>query len=110
MANQVTTIRPVGSASARSRRRAGASKVKFGDVTVTGARPTAEAVRLNVARSTEALERVGKRLLTPGVRLPRKKGVPRFSVVESEPGVFIRELNGRVDRGRLVDGVFQVID
>jgi len=29
---------------------------------------------------------------------------------EDEIGVFIRRLNGRVERGRLVNGVFQVID
>ena len=87
-----------------------ASKVKFGSVTVTGTKPTAAAVKTNVERSTEALERIGKTLSKPGVVLRAKKDVPQFSVAEGESGVFIRRLNGRTERGRLIDGSFQVID
>jgi len=32
------------------------------------------------------------------------------SVAERETGVFVRRLDGRVERGRLVDGVFKGID
>ena len=86
------------------------SRVKFGSVTVTGMKPTAAAVKINVERSTQALERITKSLARPGVMLRPKKDVPQFSVAEGESGVFIRRLNGRVERGRLVGGRFRVID
>lgn len=84
------------------------SKVKFGSVTVSGAKPSAEAVKTNVERSTQALARVTKKLASPGVVLREKKDVPQFSVAEGETGVFIRRLNGRTDRGKFVNGSFQV--
>lgn len=81
-------------------------KTKLGNVTVSGAKPSAEFVRFNIARSTQALERVGKKLIKPGVRLPEKKGVPRYSADENNPGVIIRRLNGEVTTGRLENGQF----
>lgn len=86
------------------------SKIKFGSVTISGGKPNAEVVIRNVERSTEALERVGKRLIRPGVTIRRKKDVPQYSVADGENGVFIRRLNGRIERGRLIKGLFQVID
>ena len=86
------------------------SKIKFGSVTVSGVAPSRTIVDANVARSAAALERVTKKLIKPGVYIPKRKGVPRYSVAEGEPGVFIRELNGQIDRGLFEDGAFQVID
>ncbi len=85
-------------------------KVKFGNVTVTGDKPAADTVRMNVERSSESLKRLREKLAKPGVALRAKKDVPLFSVSEDEPGVFIRRLNGRTERGLLVDGAFQVIE
>jgi hypothetical protein len=87
-----------------------AVKVKFGNVTVSGVKPAAATLAAHVQRSTDALERVARTLATPGVVIRPKKDVPQFSAAESERGVFIRRLNGRVERGRLVDGTFKVID
>lgn len=86
------------------------SKVKFGSVTISGSKPSAGLVKMNVERSTAALERVVKRLERPGVDIRAKKDVPQFSVAEGESGVFIRRLNGHINRGRLVNGAFEVID
>jgi hypothetical protein len=86
------------------------ARVKFGSVTISGAKPAAAKVDANVAFSTAALERVTKTLSKPGVVLRPKKDVPLFSASEGERGVFIRRLNGRVERGHMVDGAFQVID
>lgn len=94
----------------RERSTARGFKTKFGSVVVTGARPSASSVKANVSRSTEALARVTKKLVKPGVSIRQKKDVPQFSVVEDEPGVFIRRLNGRIERGDVVAGVFRVID
>ena len=113
MGKQTVKISYAKSAS-RSRGDAPASsriaKIKFGDVTISGAKPNAEIVKVNVERSSRALERIVKKLVKPGVTIRSKKGVPLYSVAEGEPGVFIRKLNGRVDRGHLVGGVFKVID
>ena len=98
---QVVTVRTGGSRNC---------KTKFGGVTITGRRPPAEIVTRNVERSSMALERVGKKLTKPGIAIRSKRNVPQYSVAEDEIGVFIRRLNGRVERGRLVKGVFRVID
>lgn len=86
-----------------------AFNVTFGNVTIHGAKPSAAAVKANVARSTKALERVTQDVVKAGVFIPRKKGVPRYAIAEGEPDVFIRRLNGRTERGRLVKGAFKVI-
>ncbi len=79
---------------------------KLGNVTVSGQKPSEELVKANVARSTQALERVGKKLMKPGVHLPERKGVPRYSADENKPGVFIRRLDGKITTGRLHNGQF----
>ena len=94
----------------RKRAANGVSKVKFGSVTISGVKPSAAMVKTNVERSSAALERVVRKIGRPGVVIRAKKDVPQFSVAEGEAGVFVRKLNGRVDRGRLVDGIFKVLD
>jgi len=89
---------------------ASGTKIKFGSVTISGSKPSAGSIKKNVERSTAALERVVKRLERPGVDIRAKKDVPQFSVAEGESGVFVRRLNGRINRGRLVNGAFEVID
>ncbi len=84
--------------------------VKFGTVVIRGAKPSAEVVVRNVELSTSALERVFKRLAKPGVTIRQKKDVPQYAVAEGELSVFIRRLNGRTERGRLVKGEFRVIN
>lgn len=79
---------------------------KLGEVTVRGAKPSAALVKANVTRSTQALERVGEKLSKPGVHLPEKKDVPRYSADENNPGAFIRRLNGKISIGRLQNGQF----
>ena len=87
-----------------------AFSTKFGSVVVTGSRPSPASVEANVHRSTAALERATKKLVKPGIFIRAKRDVPQFSVVEDEPGVFVRRLNGRIERGRVVAGVFKAID
>ena len=82
------------------------AKTKLGNVTVSGVKPSAELVRTNIARSTQALERVGKKLIKPGIYLPEKKDVPRYSADENRKGLIIRRLNGEVTTGRLQNGRF----
>lgn len=97
------------SVKSRALNSAGYGQVTFGDVTIAGNLPSAESVRVNVERSANALARIGKTLAKPGVRLPKKKGIPRFSVDEDDPTIFVRVLDGRVDRGRMINGEFELV-
>lgn len=49
-------------------------------------------------------------LFTPGVFIEEKRDVPLYWESDNEPNVFIRRLNGRDQRGRIIDSEFQVID
>lgn len=87
-----------------------AETTKFGSVVVTGFGPDVGVIAQNVERGVEALARASKKLLKPGVAIRAKKDVPHYAVVDGEPGVFVRRLNGRTERGRVVNGMFKVID
>lgn len=97
-------------APAATRKGVKRSRVKFGGITVVVPRPSTSQVKQNVAASSLALERASKRFVKPGVRLSTKKGVPHYSADPERPGVYIRTLDGKRDRGVLKDGVFTVID
>jgi len=88
---------------------AGHGMITFDSVTIEGRKPSAESVKANVEQSTNALSRLSSKLTRPGFRLSRKKGVPRFSVDENDPTIFIRVLDGRTDRGRMINGEFEPV-
>lgn len=109
MATQSASKRPSSNGiTVKVKHAAGPGRVTttLGNVTVSGQKPSTEAVNSNIARSTQALERVGKKLTKPGVYLPAKKDVPRYSADEDNPGVFIRRVNGEVTTGKLQNGQF----
>lgn len=85
--------------------------VRFGDVTVTGPRPSDEEIRRNVEASTAALRRALPAFLRPGVRIYPKKDVPLFWADEDNlPEGVIRKLNGKIERGVIdEDGQFTAI-
>ncbi len=93
----------------KRRRGARGRKVKFGDVTITAPAPNRAVVNANVAFSTAALSRAVERLAKPGIFLRAKKGVPLFSLDSEDPDVVIRTLDGKTERGHLVNGAFQAI-
>jgi hypothetical protein len=86
------------------------SRVKFGSVTISGTKPPKSVVTRNIELSTQALARVTNAIAKPGVAIRAKQNVPQYYASENEPGVYLRSLNGRTEHGRLVDGVFRVID
>jgi hypothetical protein len=84
---------------------------KFGNVTVTAPAPSEEQIARSVRESTRALEglvRAFEKL--PGIDLPRQKDVPLFWLDDDNPEIIIRELNGKLDRGQLVDGKYKAFD
>ena len=92
----------------RGKRDMKSRKTRFGSVTVTAPAPSKAVIQHNVKASTQALERVSGRLAKAGVRLRAKKGVPLYSLDSDNPDVMIRKLNGKIEHGTLVDGVFKV--
>lgn len=100
--------------AARPRKVAGThtaqQRISIGNLTLVVPRPTKTEVQENVRRSTEALGRALVRLTRPGIRLRPKRGIPLFQVDENDPDVFIRDLDGKRDRGRFQDGEFKVSD
>jgi hypothetical protein len=86
------------------------TKVKFGNVSVVGPAPSKRSIALQVSRSSEALTKIAKILAKPGLSLRSRKDVPLYSVDDTDSSVLVRELNGRVERGRMIDGVFTVQD
>lgn len=84
-------------------------RVKFGDVVVYGEEPDPESVRQSVEQSTEALRALLHAITTPGIKLQEKKDVPLFHAT-AEPGVIVRKLNGRIEKGRIVNGEFKPLE
>lgn len=65
-----------GSVVAKAKGKGRGATVRFGGVTVIVPKPSSAQLKRNVAVSAEALERVTKRPVRPGVRLYAKKDVP----------------------------------
>jgi hypothetical protein len=86
------------------------TRVKIGGVYVTGDKASAEEVKQAIAKSTDMLDRLGKKISKPGVRLRTARGVPLFSADPVRPDRLLRRLNGKTERGVLENGVFRVTD
>ena len=108
MSKSASVLDSRSSVTARAEGTGARAKVKFGGVTVFVSKPSSEQVKHNISVSTEALERAAKRLIRPGVRLYAKKGVPLYSADPERPGVYIRILDGKMERGVLENGAFKV--
>lgn len=83
--------------------------VTVGDVTIRAEKPSAEAVQRNIEAGQAALLRAKEALITPGIRLQRKKGVPLYFGCEDSPGLMIRELNGIRTTGKFSGGRFRPV-
>lgn len=57
-----------------------------------------------------ALARALPKLTKPGVRIKIRKGVPYFHADFENPKLLIRQLDGKITRGKIVDGKFRVIN
>ena len=84
-------------------------KLRFGSVTIEGGAPSSATVKHNISLGQSALERGFKALVKPGVKLSRGKGIPIYRADPNDPRILIRELNGRDERGALVDGEFKIV-
>jgi hypothetical protein len=80
--------------------------VRFGGVTASNTSPDAATLVINVKSGSEALGRAKYAFTRPGVKLQHRAEIPTFRVDARNPSVLIRELNGRVERGQIVNGTF----
>ena len=85
-------------------------KIKIGGVFVSSQKASREELKRGVQQSNTALERLSATLAKPGVKLPRRRNVPLYSADPHHPGLLIRKLNGKTERGVLEGGEFKVKD
>ena len=85
-------------------------EVRFGFVTISNVQPDASTVKKNVQAGREALGRARAAFTTRGIKLPVKGGVPRFRVDPHDSKILIREIDGLVERGHIVNGTFVAVD
>lgn len=81
----------------------------FGGYVLVSAKPSPALVRESVAQSAEALERIGRKLMNPGMKIEAFDDVPLYSLDPGDPGVVIRKLNGKTERGQIVGGAFRAL-
>lgn len=92
--------------------RSGAGKVHFvytfGGAQLSSARDPQDS-KDTFEQSRKAMEEFGRRIVRPGIRLPDRKGVPKFYADEVNPKVIVRELDGKRERGTFENGQFKAI-
>ncbi|HEX3365778.1 hypothetical protein [Phenylobacterium sp.] len=81
--------------------------LQFGSASITVNRSTLEDRSRNISRGQDALKKLKPKLVTPGVKLRSRKGVPLFFADPARPGRIIRELDGRRESGVIENGTFK---
>lgn len=85
-------------------------EVAFGDVRVLTPRKTnAAQVKRNIRAGQLALARAKDLIVKPGVTLELLKGVPRYHADPDQPELLVREIDGKRERGKFVDGKFRIV-
>ena len=72
--------------------------------------PDHQTLVINVKAGRDALGRAKEVFTTAGVKLQLREGIPTFRADSTNPQVLIREIAGRVERGRIVNGAFIPVD
>lgn len=85
--------------------------VTFGSATVTAPKRSVAAARADrkADSTSQMLSRLAERLATPGIQIRAVKDVPLFQADPEYPSRLIRVLNGKRERGIIVDGKFKVL-
>lgn len=85
------------------------SVFSFGSAKLQSTKGYGKVAPETLEQSRQAMRQLGDRLLKPGVKLPERKGVPKFYVDEADPALVVRELDGKRERGRFEDGQFKAV-
>lgn len=80
--------------------------VAFGDISLETDAPTRAHTRKNILAGQKALARALPKLLSAGVHLDPRPGVPIFYADDDDPEITIREIDGVCQSGKLVNGQF----
>lgn len=83
--------------------------ITFGSVTLQTMQAPESIRRANIKAGQSALRRAKKAIITPGVELTRKKGVPLYYGCDAHPGLIVRELDGAKTIGTFSNGRFKVV-
>lgn len=81
----------------------------FGSAKLQSTRSAGKISPETLEQSRNAMRQLGDRLLKPGVKIPDRKGVPKFYVDETDPALVVRELDGKRERGRFENGQFKAV-
>lgn len=85
-------------------------EVVFGDVRLLTPRKTnAAQVRRNIRAGQLGLARAKDLIIKPGVTLEVVKGVPLYHADPDQPDLLVREIDGKRDRGKFVNGRFRKV-
>jgi hypothetical protein len=85
------------------------SVYSFGSAKLQSSKGAGKIPPETLEQSRNAMRQLGDRLLKPGVKLPDRKGVPKFYVDEADPALVVRELDGKRERGRFENGQFKAV-
>jgi hypothetical protein len=82
-------------------------KIRFGSVLVEASAPSKSAAKRNIEAGSAAMDRVGRALSRPGVKVELGKDVPLYKADPGRAGYLIRTLKGSQRSGKIVGGKFK---
>lgn len=80
--------------------------VRFGGVTVVAPKPETQSVKRQIAEGRRAVTGLKRALGNPGVKIGKTAGTPVFRADPRDATLVIQVLDGKVTRGKFVDGRF----
>jgi hypothetical protein len=83
------------------------ARVSVGAVTIKVSPASDTEVKRNIIIGQNALKRASSKIAQSGVTLNMAKNIPLFHADPENPDLFIRELQGKRQSGKLVDGKFK---
>ncbi len=95
---------------AKRRTKSKTGVVVFGSAKIRVEFPGAAEIARNVKLGQTAFVHVKDRLLGPGVRLRKMKGVPLYYADPEQPTLIVQKLDGKITRGVIRDGKFVTIE
>ena len=115
MATPADKTRPVKMAGNVTIRVTGSGKIHtrtltYGTVSAKVAKADGKAVGKSVEIGKVLLRKAGNELMKPGVKLSSKRGVPLYHSDPDKPGLLVRRIDGRTERGVFKGGEFQVTE